>query len=220
MSEIDFLGSLHHSAKRDYLARVLQYDKAECATVAKRFGAEYFDGDRRYGYGGYRYDGRWLPMARELARHYRLQPGSRVLDIGCGKGHLLYELTRAVPGVEVFGVDISAYAIESSKEEIRPVLAQGNATNLPFADRTFDLILSLNVLHYLTLERFTKAIAELERVKRGHSYIVLESYRTEHEKVNLLHWQMGCECFFTPQEWDWIFRRYGYTGDHSLIFFE
>src|SRR5258708_3067330 len=122
MAYLDFVSGLHNRTKRDYLQRVMEYDKAECAVVAKQYGVDYWDGDRRYGYGGYRYDGRWLAVAEAIAKHYGLKPGQRVLDVGCGKGYLLYEFTRAVPGIEVAGIDASSYAIEHAKEEARPFL--------------------------------------------------------------------------------------------------
>src|SRR5580704_15305603 len=118
MEQIDFIGGVHQSTKRDYVARVVEHDKAEVAEIATRFGEEYWDGPRHLGYGGYRYDGRWLPIAQAMAERYGLKSGSRVLDVGCGKGFLLYEFTQAVPGIEICGVDISEYAIEHSKEEI------------------------------------------------------------------------------------------------------
>ncbi|MAG68824.1 MAG: hypothetical protein CL471_00770 [Acidobacteria bacterium] len=120
MTEIDFLGSLHSGTKRDYLGRVNERDKAECAELAKRWDRDYWDGDRATGYGGMRYDGRWRPVAEKMAAHYGIKPGYRILDVGCGKGFLLYEFTQVVPGVEVAGIDISDYAIEHAKEEVKP----------------------------------------------------------------------------------------------------
>src|SRR5580700_8909138 len=113
---IDFVQTLSASTKRDYVQRVVQYDKAECAATAKQWGRDYWDGDRRYGYGGYRYDGRWRAVAEAMARHYGIKPGDRILDVGCGKGYLLYEFTQAVPGIEVRGLDASSYGIEHAKE--------------------------------------------------------------------------------------------------------
>jgi SAM-dependent methyltransferase len=215
---LDFISPVHSRTHRDYRERVVGVDKAACATVAKQFGKDYWDGDRRHGYGGYRYDGRWRPMAEALARHYRLQPGQRVLDVGCGKGFLLYELSCIVPGLEVVGIDISRYALDSAKEEVATYLQAGNATELPFADGSFDLALAINVLHNLYLFDLRKALRELERVARC-KYLVVDSYRTEEEKVNLLNWQLTCECFFTPAEWEWFFCESGYTGDHAFVFF-
>lgn len=220
MAYVDFLAAVHKSTKRDYLARVLEYPKAEAARLAKKWDVEYWDGDRRTGYGGYRYDGRWRAVADALARHYKLRPGDRILDVGCGKGFLLYDLTQAVPGVEVAGMDISAYAIEHAKEEVRPALRIGDAAALPFESNSFDLVLSINTLHNLPCYDLYRALQEIERVGRTNKYVCVESYRTEEEKVNLLFWQLTCEMFCTPAAWEWWFQHTGYTGDHSFIFFE
>ena len=147
MSEIDFLGSLHSGTKRDYLGRVNERDKAECAEVAKQWGRDYWDGERTTGYGGMRYDGRWRPVAGKMAAHYGIKPGHKILDVGCGKGFLLYELSQVVPGVEVAGIDISDYAIEHAKEEIKPALKQGHARELAFEDDSFDFVVSITTLH-------------------------------------------------------------------------
>src|SRR5262249_18284236 len=143
MREIDFITKVHTATKRNYLQRVVEHDKAECAELATQWGRDYWDGDRRCGYGGYRYDGRWRPVAEAMVRHYGLQPGSRVLDVGCGKGFLLYDFTQVVPGVRVDGLDVSQYAIDHAKEEVMPYLRQGHARSLPYPDRSFDLVVSV-----------------------------------------------------------------------------
>lgn len=220
MAYVDMISTVHRRTRRDYMERVMRGDKAQCAAVAKQFGQEYWDGDRRYGYGGYQYDGRWEPVARALAEQYGLRAGQAVLDVGCGKGFLLYELQRAVPGLEVRGLDVSRYALEHAKEEVRGRLEHGTAVALPYADKSFDLVVSLNTLHNLYLYDLVKALQEIERVQRRHAYVVMESYRTEEEKANLLNWQLTCEAFYTPAEWEYIFALAGYTGDHAFIFFE
>jgi SAM-dependent methyltransferase len=220
MPEIDFLSALHGRAKRDYLARVNEFPKAEAAKVAKKFGAEYWDGDRKFGYGGYKYDGRYRQMAETMARHYGLKPGDSILDVGCGKAFLLYEFTQAVPGVKVTGIDISRYGIENAKPEVRPFLQVGNATELPFPDHSFDLVISITTLHNLYCYELDKAVREIERVGKKNKYIVVESYRNEEEKANVLYWQLTCEMFCTPKEWEWWYERCGYTGDYSFIYFE
>ena len=221
MAYIDFYMNLHQSTQRDYVARVNEYDKAECAEVAVKYGEDYWDGDRRYGYGGYRYDGRHRPIAEAMAKQYGLKEGDRILDIGCGKGYLLYEFTQVVPGVEVAGLDISDYAINNSKEEVRPFLKVGNATSLPFEDNYFDFVVSVTTFHNLYVGELKDATSEVQRVGKGNNkHIVIESYRNEREKVNLLYWQLTCRSFYTPEEWEWLLQEFGYTGDYSYIVFE
>ena len=220
MAYVDFVSKLHRATKRNYLERVVEHDKAACAEVAVKFGREYWDGDRKYGYGGYYYDGRWRSVAEEMVTYYGLQPGARILDVGCGKGFLLYEFTQVLPEARVAGIDISQYAVEHAKEEVKPFLQVGHAARLPYRDRSFDLVVSINTLHNLYIYDLWSALREIERVARGAKYIVVEAYRNEREKVNLMYWQLTCRAFHTPQEWEWVFEQTGYTGDYSFIFFE
>jgi protein-L-isoaspartate(D-aspartate) O-methyltransferase len=220
MAYIDFLSAVHKKTQRDYLGRVNEFPKAEAAKLAKKFDYDYWDGDRKVGYGGYKYDGRWRAVADAIAQHYNLKPGDRILDVGCGKAFLLYDFTQAVPGIEVCGIDISEYGVSHAKEEVRPFLKVCNATELPFEDNSFKLVFSINTLHNLYCFELEKALREIERVSKGNKYIVVESYRNESEKANLLYWQLTCESFYTPQEWDWWFKHCGYSGDHSFIYFE
>jgi SAM-dependent methyltransferase len=216
---IDFINSLHTQTKRDYLGRVNEYPKAEAAKVAKKWGHDYWDGERRFGFGGYRYDSRWRSVAEKIASYYKLKPGDKVLDVGCGKGFLLYELTQVVPGIKVSGVDISLYAIENAKEEIRQNLIVGSAACLPFERQSFNLVFSINTLHNLSYKYLQSAVCEIERVG-GNKYICVESWRNEEEKANLLFWQLTCESFYDVESWEWIFKDFGYTGDYSFVFFQ
>lgn len=220
MAYIDFITSVHNKTNRDYLKRVNEFPKAEAATLAKKFDFDYWDGDRKTGYGGFRYDGRWRATAEKLATHYQLKAGDKVLDVGCGKAFLLYDLMMAVPGLEVHGLDISQYAIDNAKEEVRPFLKQGTAAKLPYPDKTFDLVISLTTLHNLYCYDLDRALREIERVGKQKKYIVVESYRNEKEKANLLYWQLTCEMFCTPEEWQWWFKHTDYTGDYAFIYFE
>jgi SAM-dependent methyltransferase len=216
---LDLVQSLHASTKRDYRARVLEHDKAESAEVAGRFGEEYWDGDRRYGYGGYRYDGRWRPLAEALATRYGLTSASRVLDVGCGKGFLLHEFAQVCPGIAVAGVDISAYGVANAKESVRGSLVVGDAARLPFGDAQFDLVVSLGTLHNLPVAKLWRSLEEIERVGRAAKYVMVESYRDEREKANLLYWQLTCKSFYSVEDWEWVYGRAGYRGDYGFIFF-
>jgi ubiquinone/menaquinone biosynthesis C-methylase UbiE len=220
MAHIDILREIHQSSKRDYLARALAGNKAEFATLAKKFDVEYWDGDRNTGYGGYRYDGRWRMVAERLAELYGLKPGDRILDVGCGKGFLLYDLTQVVPNLQIQGIDVSSYALAHAKEEVASSLVAGNARALPYPDHSFDLVVSINTLHNLSIDGLFSGLREIERVGRARKYIVMDSYRNEQEKVNLLYWQLTCECFFSPLGWEFIFQQTGYTGDYGFIYFE
>ncbi len=223
MRNIDFMSTLHQSTKRDYLKRVNDpvYPKHKAATLAKKFDYDYWDGDRRICYGGYKYiEGRWQKVAEKMNDFYKLPKNAKILDIGCGKGYLLYDFLRILPNAEVFGLDISKYALENSKSELKSKLIQGSATNLPFDDNYFDLVISINTLHCLEAPDLYLALQEMERVGKSHKYLCVESYRNEIEKANLLYWQVSCEAFNTPNEWQWWFKKTGYMGDYSFIYFE
>jgi len=217
-NEVNFVQNLHSSTKRDYVARVTEHSKAESARVAKRWGQEYWDGPRHLGYGGYRYDGRWLQVAQAMARHYGLKAQDKILDVGCGKAFLLYEFTRAVPGVKVAGIDVSEYGLANSKEEVRGSLRVGSATALPWPDKSFELVYSFATLHNLPVADLKRAVQEIERVGK-QKHIMVESWRTEEEKANLLYWQLTCESFYSVDSWKWILDEWGYTGDYSFITF-
>jgi len=211
--------SLHESTKRDYLARMVD-DKVHCMEVAKQYGKDYWDGDRRYGYGGYKYiPGRWKPVAEKLINIYHLTSESRVLDIGCGKGYLLYEMKLLIPDLDITGVDSSDYGLENAKDEIKPFVCNHKAeVKLPYEDKEFDLVISLGTFHNLRLPELKIALSEMERVgKKG--YLMLESYRNEDELFNLQCWALTAESFLDKDEWIWLYKNFGYTGDYEFIYF-
>lgn len=210
---------LHKRAQRDYLAR-MQDRKVHCSEVARRYGQDYWDGDRAYGYGGYKYDGRWEVVARSFIDAYDLKDDSKILDIGCGKGFLLYELKRLLPQAHIVGLDISRYAVENAKEEIRDCLKVYDAANiLPFSDKEFEFVYSITTLHNLQIFDLKTAVSEIERVGK-QKYIMVEAYRNVEELFNLQCWALTCESFFRPEEWCWLFKEHSYNGDYEFIYFE
>jgi protein-L-isoaspartate(D-aspartate) O-methyltransferase len=216
------MSPLHKATKRDYLARVNdpEYPKAKAAELAKQWGYDYWDGDRRINYGGYKYiPGRWAPVAQKMVEHYGLKPGNKVLDVGCGKGFQIYELTQVMPDLQVRGLDISTYAIENSHPEVKRLIDHGTAARLPYEDKEFDLVFSINTLHNLHNHDLDAALRELERVGKN-KYLCVESYRNELEKTNLMYWQVTCEQFNSPEDWVWWFETTRYGGDFSFIYFE
>jgi SAM-dependent methyltransferase len=211
---------LHKKTERDYLHRMLD-DKVHCMRVAKQYGADYWDGDRRYGYGGYRYiEDRWKPVAGKLIETYNLTDNAKVLDVGCGKAYLLYEIKKLLPRIEIAGFDISEHGIADAKEEIRDRLFEHRAEDeYPYKDKMFDLVVCINTLHNLPVSKLTAALAEIERVGKN-KYICIESFRNEEELFNLQCWALTCETFFRTQDWEWLFHEFGYRGDYEFIYFE
>ncbi len=216
---LNIVTPLHKRTERDYVGRMID-DKISCMKVALQYGKEFWDGDRRYGYGGYNYDGRWAVVAEKLIAAYGLSEKARILDVGCGKGFLLYELKKLLPEAEISGFDISEYAMANSMEEIRDSLFVHKAQQpYPFGDKTFDLVLSLTTLHNLQVFELKAALQEIERVGKS-KYISVEGYRNETELFNLECWALTCASFFTPEEWVWLFDEFGYSGDYEFIYFE
>ena len=209
---------LHQATSRSYIDRMVD-DKVHCMLKAKEYESDYWDGHRRYGYGGYKnMAGWWKPVAEALIEKYNLTNVSSVLDVGCGKAFLLYELKLLLPELRVEGFDISQHGLASAKEEIRDSLFIHRA-QYPYDDNAFDLVISLGCFHNLRIFELETALAEVERVGR-QGYVMLESYRTELEQFNLQCWALTCESFFDSKEWCWIYEHFGYTGDYEFIYFE
>lgn len=177
MTEINLLAT-HPKANRDYDKRV-QEKTAEIIRIAKKFGKDFFDGDRKCGYGGYKYDGRWKAVAQKMKEHYQLPEDYAILDIGCAKGFLLHDFKELVPNCTVAGIDVSEYAIENAMPSVKPYLKVASAERLPYPDRSFDLVVSINSIHNLSLVPLKVALKEVERVSLAHNYITVDAWRNE-----------------------------------------
>jgi ubiquinone/menaquinone biosynthesis C-methylase UbiE len=212
LAEINFL-DLHPSANRDYDARA-KSKTPEIIRTAKQFGKKFFDGPREYGYGGYNYDGRWKPVVEVMKKHYALREDAAILDIGCGKGFMLHDFKEAIPQGSVAGIDVSEYAIENAMDSVKPWLKLGSAEKLPFPDDSFDLVIAINSIHNLHLEPCIEALKEIERVSRGNSYITVDAWRNEAERLSLMKWVLTAETMMPVDDWVKLFGEIGYSGDY------
>ncbi|WPZ36212.1 methyltransferase domain-containing protein [Thalassobaculum sp. OXR-137] len=212
--EINLLDALPTS-KRNVKAR--EHAKTdEHIRISREYGETYFDGPREYGYGGYRYDGRWVPVARDMIAHFGLEPGMRVLDVGAAKGFLVKDFMIACPGLEAFGLDVSEYALKHCEPEAIGRLHLGSAVSLPFPDDSFDAVISLNTLHNLRKPDLITALQEIMRVARdGKAYVQVDSYRTEEARALFLDWVLTAYTHDYPEGWIRIFEEAGYTGDYN-----
>jgi ubiquinone/menaquinone biosynthesis C-methylase UbiE len=216
--EIDLLSALPKT-KRNIQAR-LEAKDPEVVRISKQYGEMYFDGPRDYGYGGYKYDGRWQPVARDIIRHFGLKPGDRVLDVGCAKGFLVRDLLDALPGLEVFGLDTSEYALMHCPSEVVGRLHLGTADRLPFPAASFQCVISLDTVHNLPRERAKRALQEIQRLSQGRAFVRVDSYRTPEQKAVFESWVLTAEFHDYPQGWRQLFAESGYTGDYYWTIIE
>lgn len=187
----------------------------EDQAIARQYRKEYFDGDRRFGYGGYSYHPRfWQPVIPTFVKHFGLTADSSVLDVGCAKGFMLHDLCQLVPGITVKGIDISEYAIENAIEDMKPLLQVGDARSLPFPDNSFDVVIAITTLHNLDREDCAQGLREIERVSRGKSFITVDAYRTEEERERMEAWNLTALTVMHVDEWKAFFEEVGYTGDY------
>lgn len=211
--EIDLLKN-YPKTKRDLNARA-SLRSPEDQKIAREFGREFFDGDRKHGYGGFSYHPRfWQPVVPDLISHFDLKPGDRVLDVGCAKGFMLYDLKLAMPELQVSGVDISDYAVSNGLESVRSQLAVANARNLPFKNDSYHVVISINTIHNLELSECKKALKEIQRVSERGSFITVDAYRTDEEKERMYQWNLTAKTILHVDDWKMVFEDVGYTGDY------
>jgi len=218
MAEIDLLKALPKT-KRNIQKRASGKDPAVVA-IAKQYGEMYWDGPREYGYGGYRYDGRWRAVARDIILHFELKSGMRVLDVGCGKGFLVKDLMLECPGLEVYGLDVSLYALMNCEGEVAGRLHLGTAEKMPFPDLSFDCVLSLNTIHNFPRSRAISAMKEIQRISKGKSFVQVDSYHTPGQKEIFESWVLTAEFHDYPSGWLKVFAEAGYTGDYFWTIIE
>lgn len=213
MAEIDLLENYPKTERK--VEERGQEKTEEDRSIGRQFGKEYFDGDRRYGYGGYSYQPRfWQPVVPTFIEYYGLDDECTILDVGCAKGFMMKDFSDALPGIDIKGVDISKYAIEHALEQMKPNIQWANATNLPFEDKSFDLVISINTIHNLPLEECQQALKEIQRVSRRDAFITVDAYRTPEEKKRMDDWNLTAQTYMSVDEWKKLFKAVGYEGDY------
>jgi SAM-dependent methyltransferase len=193
----------------------------EHRAIARKFDVEYFDGDRLTGYGGYNYDPRfWTETVGRFRDYYNLSDNASILDVGCAKGFMMYDFSLLMPKAEIRGIDISKYAIDHAKPEMRPFIQLANANNIPFPDKYFDLVIVINTIHNLPLIDCRQALREIGRVSRKHSYVVNDAWRTETDHESMLKWNLTALTYMHVDDWKKLFSEVGYSGDYYWFFAE
>ncbi len=213
MAEINLLAA-YPKTKRNLDERAAVKTE-EDRRIARRFGREYFDGDRRHGYGGFSYQARfWQPVVPAFQERYGLAAGSQVLDVGSGKGFMMHDFARLIPGITVKGIDISQYGIDNTIEDVKPHVQVADAKELPFPDSSFDLVISVNTVHNLPLQECRQALREIMRVTRKDAFVTVDAYRTEEEKRRMNMWNLTALTYMSVAQWEKLFEEVDYTGDY------
>jgi ubiquinone/menaquinone biosynthesis C-methylase UbiE len=210
MTEIDLLRALPKRS-RNVSARE-NAKTAEHIRISRKYGEMYFDGPREYGYGGYSYDGRWQPVAQDIIKHFKLKTGDKVLDVGCGKGFLVKDLLAF--GIDAYGLDISSYALKHCEPETTGRLHLGSADRLPFPDKSFSAVLSINTIHNLSRKNCITAVGEIQRLAPGNGFIQVDSYHTPEQKEIFESWVLTAMYYDYPKGWIELFKEAGYTGNY------
>ena len=200
--------------KRDTRSRANEKTEND-RSIARKFGKEFFDGDRRHGYGGFKYMSRfWEPVVPTFKKHWNLNSSSTLLDVGCAKGFMMYDFKRLIPGISLTGIDISEYAIENTLKEVRDNVMVADAKLLPFENNSFDAVISINTIHNLEIDECAQALKEIERVSRGKSFITVDAFRDSDEEKRMYEWNLTAKTILSVVDWLKLFKDVGYTGDY------
>ena len=211
--EIDLLLN-YPKAVRDLKKRAFEKNDKD-REIARKFGKDFFDGERRHGYGGFKYDPKfWTPVIPTFIDYWNLKAGMSLLDIGCAKGFMLHDLILKLPGINARGVDISEYAIENCIETVKKYVHVANAKELPYRDDSFDVVISINTIHNLDLQDCMKALKEIQRVSKGKSFITVDAFRSKEEKERMNDWNLTARTILSVSDWKSLFETVGYTGDY------
>ena len=217
MKILNLITKNHKKTKRKFIERMVD-NKIEAMRVARLYEYDYWDGKRRYGFGGYNYiQDYWTPVAKKLIKKFKLTNKSRILDIGCGKGFLLFEIKKILKNITIEGVDISKHAIKNSKEEVKKYLKRIDINNYKFKGK-YDLIISINTLHNLEIDDLSKVVKKIVKFSKN-SYIAVEGYRNIEELFNLQCWALTANTFFSKNEWIWFLRNLNYNRNLEIIYF-
>lgn len=213
MAELNLLEK-YPTSKRNLDERQDRVDDS-VREVSRRYGKDYFDGDRIFGYGGYNYHPRfWTDTVRHIAQHYGLSQDARILDVGCAKGFMLYDFKLLMPDATIGGIDISQYAYDNAMESVKPFLRVGDAKSLPYDDDSFDLVLGLSTIHNLPLDECKEALREIQRVSAKNAFVTVDAWRTDAERERLERWVVTARTYMHVDDWVSLFAETGYTGDY------
>ena len=183
--------------------------------IARKFGKDFFDGDRRYGYGGFNYNPKyWELVIPSFQNYYKLNKNSTILDIGCAKGFMMHDFKKIIPGIKIKGVDISEYAINNCINTVKNDVMVADARNLPFESNSFDLVISITTIHNFEIDDCKKALKEISRISKKNSFITVDAYRNDKEKETMLAWNLTAKTILHVNEWKNLFKSTQYSGDY------
>lgn len=212
MTQVNLLKN-YPITKRDLKVAAQQRTDHE-RNIARKFGKDFFDGERKYGYGGYNYNPKyWTEVVKDFVDFYKLQDDAKILDVGCGKGFMLYDFKVNFPKLKLYGIDISEYAIENGMEEVKSNLQVASCDDIPFPDQSFDLVISINTIHNLELNGCAKSLKEICRVSKKNKFIIVDAYKNDEEKERMYAWNLTAKTIMHRDEWKEFFKKNNYDGD-------